>query len=452
MSSELERILREARDALPAPDEPATERVRRRVLATLRSRNVRTRTRVLVLVGATLVTALLLGVTAGSLNAPNVTAAREPAVLGFVPEPGWFALQSPPAAIPGQQTAAVAANVPFAADDVEKGLVEPSGLPYATLLALPADGIVLVATMTPQAVPQLPSGTTGLPYTDIELPLRLRDAFPTVRWGAQVRPDQPMAQYHLSGSLRGNNVDVVVYFGTPQPSSKLMHAAQRQLDGFVFRPGDVASRRPAAAIAPASTSAAVIDQTYSCGTVMLGGLRQIEIRAHAGLRGDGQWARLPFGRVSTGGNAGRIDPSIPAPNALVWITGGPPGPRTSVDDEYEAFSVAASGTLGRNAERCRPATESVPLAPAGLRGGAVSTQARTVECDTPMRVLVRVRATVLGSAALRKRGGIFVATTSTVVRAELAVRAPSGMPLAYAVVDRGGRSRLYTQTRGCRPR
>lgn len=452
MSSELERMLREARQALPGPEQPATDGARRRVLATVRPRRARARTRALVLVGATLVTALLLGVTAGSLNAPSVTAAREPAVLGFVPEPGWFALQSPPAAIPGQQTAAVAANVPFAPDDVENGLVEPSGLPYATLLSLPPDGIVLVATMTPQNVEQTPPVASWLPYTAVELPLRLRDAMPVLRWGAQVRPDQPLAQYHLSGSLHGHNVDVVVYFGTPQPSSKLMRAAQRQLAGFVFRPGNVSSPRPRAATDPSSTSAAVIERTYSCGTVMLGGLRQIEIRAHAGVRGEGHWSRLPFGRVSSGGNAGRIDPSIPAPNALAWITAGAPDPRTSVDDEYEAFAVAAGGTLGRSIERCRPATEPVPLGRAGLRGGAVSAQARTVECDAPMRVLIRLRAIVLGSASLRKRGGIFVATTSTVVRSELAVRTPSGTPLAYAFVDRTGRSQLYAGVKGCRPR
>ena len=40
-----------------------------------------------------LASAVALGVTAGSLNAPSVTAAREPAVLGFVPEPGWFAIE-----------------------------------------------------------------------------------------------------------------------------------------------------------------------------------------------------------------------------------------------------------------------------------------------------------------------------------------------------------------------
>ena len=446
--SDLERMLREARHALPAPEEAATEGARRRVLAAVRPRRARTRTRALVLVGATLVTALLLGVTAGSLDAPGVTAAREPAVLGFVPEPGWYALQSPPAAIPGQQTAAVAANVPFASDDVENGLVEPSGLPYATLLSLPPDGIVLVATMTPQSVVYTPPVPTWLPYTDVELPLKLRDAMPVLRWGAQVRPDQPLAQYHLSGSLHGYNVDLVVYFGTAQPSGKLMREAQRQLDGFMFRPGNASSRGAATSSNRPSTSRAVIDRTYACGTVMLGGLRQIELRAHAGARVDGEWIRLPYVGASTGGNAGRIDASIPAPNVLAWITAGPPGARATVDDEYDAFSVPATGTLGRNTERCRPSTERVRLTRAGLRGGSVSEQTRTVECDVPTRVLVRVRATALGSAALRARGGVFAAAASTLRHAELVVRTPNGKRLAYAVVDESGRTRLFTST-GC---
>ena len=441
-------MLRDAREALPTPDEPAGHGARRRILATLRPSRVRTRRRLLILAGATLATALLLGVTAGSLNAPSVTAAREPAVLGFVPEPGWFALQSPPAAIPGQQTAAVAANVPFAPDDVKNGLVEPSGLPYATLLTLPADGILLVASMTPQSVPQVPSVPPSLPYTEIELPLRVRDAIPVLRWGAQVRPDQPLAQYHLSGSLHGHNVDVVVYFGTSQTSPELMRQAQRQLNGFVFRPGDEASRSKPAAVAAPATTHAVVDRTYMCNAVILGGLYRVEVRAHGRDGRGGQGSRLPYAGVSTGGNAGRIDISVPPGSALTWITAGSPSPQTTVDDAYDAFSVRAGGTLGRNTELCRPAKAPVALSRVGLRGGTVQRATRTVECDAK-RVLVRLRATTVGSAALHERGRIFVATSSPVVRAELAVRTPAGKLLAYAAVDESGTSKLFT-AKGCR--
>jgi len=447
VSSEFERELRDAREALPLPDESSTQRARHHAVGSLRRR--RRRTRALVVVGAMLVSAVALGVTAGSLNAPSGTAAREPAVLGFVPEPGWFALQSPPPAIEGQQTVAVAANVPFAADDVEDGLVEPSGLPYSTLLTLPPEGIVIVSTMTPQSEPHYAPVPTAPEYPRVELPLRLRDALPVLTWGAQVRPDQPTAQFHMRAHLRGYNVEVVVYFGTPRPSAALMREAQSQLSGFVVRSEGVDARsRPAAITAPVEP-AAVIDRTFACNTMLLGGLYQVEVRAHAGDRSGDQWAKLPYAGISTGGNAGRLDTSIPPVSALAWITAGSPTPQTTVDDEYDSFSVHGGGTLGRNTELCRPARARVELSRAGLRGGAVPVQTRTVDCDAPKRVLVRLRAIALGSAALRERGRIFVATGSTLSHAELVVRTPNGRLLAYAEVDRTGRTLQFTAPRGC---
>jgi hypothetical protein len=450
MSSDFDRLLRESRHALPAPDEQATERARRRTLATLRSRRARRRTRVAVLVGAMIGTAVALGVSAGSLSAPDVTAAREPAVLGFVPEPGWFALQSPPPAIEGQQTVAVAANIPFAPDDVEDGLVEPSGLPYSTLLTLPPDGIVIVSTMTAETMPHIAPVQTNPGYPRLDLPLRLADALPVLLWGAQVRPDQPLAQYHLRAHLRGYNVDLVVYFGTARPSASLLREAQRQLDGFVVRSEGSNVTSPAATTRP-SGPVAVIDRTFECDTVLLGGLYQVELRAHAGDRLQGQWSRLPYAVVSTGGNAGRPDASVPPVSSLAWISAGAPGQQTTVDDAYDAFIVRTGGTLGRNTELCRPSSRRVELSRAGLRGGGVRLQTRAVDCDAPKRVLVHVRATAVGSAALRERGRIFLATGATITRAELAVRTPNGKLLAYAAVDHSGRSRQYTAPKGCVP-
>ena len=448
MSSELERLLREARNALPVPDEPSTERARRRTLAALRPR--RARTRVLVLVGATLVAALLFGITAGSLNAPTVTAAREPAVLGFVPEPGWFALQSPPPAVAGQQTVAVAANVPFAADDVDNGLVEPSGLPYSTLLTLPADGIVIVTTMTPQAVPHVAPVQVNPLYPRTQLPLKLRDAQLVLHGGAQVRPDQPSAQYHMRALVRGYNIDAVVYFGTPRPPTALMRDAQRQLSGFVVRSDGVDAARtvPAVSVAPESPKV-LLDRTFACSTVLLGGLYQVEIRSHAGDRLGGEWARLAYAGISTGGNGGRPDTSIPPVGLLGWISAGAPAQHTTLDETYDAFSAAAGGTLGRNAELCRPTSAKVALSRAGLRGGAVGAQTRTIDCDAPKRVLLRIRAAASGSASLRERGRIFLATGAPLTQAEIVVRTPAGKLLAYAAVDDKGRARQYAAQRGC---
>jgi hypothetical protein len=202
------------------------------------------------------------------------------------------------------------------------------------------------------------------------------------------------------------------------------------------------------ATTPAGPST-VIDRTFSCNTVLLGGLYQVEVRAHRGDRLGGQWSRLPYAGVSTGGNAGRLDTSVPPVSALAWITAGSPSAQTTVDDAYDAFAVPAGGTLGRNSELCRPATARVELSRNGLQGGQVGVETRTVDCDVQKRVLVRLRATARGSAALHQRGRIFLATSTTITHAELAVRTPSGRLLAYAVVDQSGSSRQFTAPRGC---
>ena len=447
MSSDLERMLRDAREALPEPGDDATQRVRGRSVTAVRRR--RRRTRVLVLVGAMLVATVALGVTAGSLNAPTGTAAREPAVIGFVPERGWFALQSPPPAVPGQQTAAVAANVAFAADDVVHGLVEPSGLPYSTLLSLPPRGIVLVATMTPETSPHLAPIPTNPIYPKLELPLRLRNGVPWVQWGAQVRPDQPLAQYQLRASIRDYNVDVFVYFGTSRPSKSQWDEAQRQLEGLVVRSQQSASA-PARTRAVDNTAAlAVIDRTYVCNTSILGGIYELKSRAHSGVRSGSGWAKLPWAGASSGGWAGPLTglPNAPG-NTLAWITAGAPSTSTTVGADGEVFPVLGGGTIGVNSSMCRPSKARVALSPSGLRGGAATAVVVALDCAAPRRLLVRFRASVEGSSALRERARLFLATNAPAREAKLAVRTLTGRLLAYADVSDSGKARLFT-AKGC---
>ncbi len=447
MSSDFERMLRDARDALPTPDDPSTQRARGRAVSTLRRR--RRRARLLVLVGAMLAAAVALGISAGSLSAPGVTAAREPDELGFVPEPGWFALQSPPPAIEGQQTVAAAANVPFSPDDVDNGLVEPSGLPYSTLLTLPAHGIVIVSTMTPQTEPHVAPVPASATYPRVELPLQLSDAALLAQWGARVRPDQPMAQYQMRAQLKGYNVDVIVYFGAPRPSEALLRQAQRQLDGFVVRPGSASARsKPTAIVAP-STTLAVVDRTYACSTVILGGIYEVEARAHAGLRSGQRWAKLPYAALSSGGWAGTlVGTPFARENSLAWVTAGTPTAGTTADYEGETFPINTGGTLGVNKELCRPSRAVVPLRRAGLRGGAVDVRGGAYDCSSPRQVLVRVRATTIANTSLSVRGNVFLATNAVARRGEIAVRTPAGKLLAYADVNDSGKSRLFT-AKGC---
>lgn len=449
MSSELERLLRESREALPVPDEHATERARRRSLDTLRPQRARRRPRVLALVAAMVVTAVLLGVTASSLNAPGVTAAREPATLGFVPQPGWFALQSPPPAVEGQQVVAVASNVPFAADDVDRGFVEPSGLPYSTLLALPTSGIVLVAAMTPDTPQHRAPVRVNPYYPDRELPLRFRDAAPFIQWGAQVRPDQPLANYQLRAQVGEHNVDVMFYFGTSRPSDAARAAAQRQLEGLVIGRMPTASSSLSSGVPQTTTTTALIDRTYACETQLLGGLYELRNRAHSGVRSGSVWSKLPYAAVATGGWAGPLTglPNAPV-NSLAWITAGTPSASTTAGSGPETFPVVGGGTVGVNRNLCRRTSAKVAFGRAGLRGGTAPRTALDVDCPAPRRLLVRLRATVEGASALRERARIFLATNAPASKAELVVRTPAGKLLSYASVDRSGRAQLFT-AKGC---
>lgn len=450
MSSELERLLREARQAMPLPDEQSTEDARRASLASVG--RGRRRTRALVLVGATIVAAVALGVTAGSLNAPTGTAAREPAVIGFVPEPDWYALQSPPPAVPGQQTVAVAANIPFAADDVVHGLVEPSGLPYSTLLSLPPRGVVIVATMVPDATPH----GTPIPsfplYPKRELPLDLREGVQYLQWGAQVRPDQPLAQYQLRARIGNYDVDLVAYFGSSRPTKAQLDDAQRQLDGLVVRSAKALQPFGMTSQADADRSLAVIDRTYSCATTLLGGIYELKNRAHAGIRSGSEWAKLPYVVAGSGGWAGPVTglPNAPS-NSLAWITAGTPTAGTTVGGDSEVFPVLGGGTIGVNGSICNPSSATVSLSSVGLRGGAVSPNWLAVDCVAPKRVLVHIRASVQGTDALRDRARIFLATNAAATRARMAVRTLAGKLLSYADVAQTGRTRLYT-AKGCQRR
>jgi hypothetical protein len=441
-------MLRDSRESLPSPDEQATARARSRVLAPFRRR--KTRARVLALAAATLIAAVVFGVTAGSLHAPSGTAAREPAVLGFVPEPGWLALQSPPPAVPGQQTVAVAANVPFARDDTIHGLVEPSGLPYSTLLSLPPRGIVVVASMTPDAMPHLPAGVVSS-YPEAKLPLQIRDGVTSSQWGAQVRPDQPLAQYQLKARIERYDVDVVAYFGVSHPTEAQLDAAQRQLDGLVIRSVQRQQHASVPPRSPTSSSVAVIDHTYSCSTTFLGGLYELKNRATAGIRGGSGRLKLPYVVAGSGGWAAPVTGLPSAPSySLAWITAGVPSDDTTVGGDGEVFSVLGGGTIGVNASVCHSSSVKVSLSSAGLRGGAVAPGWKKVDCAVSRRVVLRVRATVDGSSALRERARIFVATNAPAREAKLAVRTPAGKLLMYADTNQSGQARLFT-AKGCTP-
>jgi hypothetical protein len=204
----------------------------------------------------------------------------------------------------------------------------------------------------------------------------------------------------------------------------------------------------AAALGAASQSAAqgsrVVDRTVLCSTVPSGGINEIEIRARAGSRsGRGAWNEPATVKLTTGG-VGAFDQSLD--NAVGWVIGGRPTADAQVINPNIVgypYPVRVWGTFAMNV-RCRPSKARVPLSTKGLpNGGRAGPLADTYDCETPRRVLVRMRASFQRATRLSRRQGFLLATSETVTEGQLAVRTQSGRPIAYGSVAASGKARLF---------
>jgi len=441
---ELERLLRAGRQSLPEPDTAVTAAARGRALRTIRRRR---RARVVALIGSTLVLAAAAGLGVATLVTPGVTAAEGEVGIGFLPEPGWSALQAPARSPVDQPAVTMAANVPFASEDVVNGLAEPSALPYATLLRLPPRGIVLVASFI--ATDEYPPGSLLPRYPVREQPLRIRDATPYVELGTAIRPDQPLGQYQLHAAVEGWSVEVVVYFGTSRPTRRQLTLAQRQLDGLVIRPAPSTggSRPGRAEQAQASRRTAVVDRTFACTPGFIGGQYSIETRVHdgSGLHA-GAWDAPPLAAIGTSAT-GAAQTAVE--NYLAWIAGGAPTRTASVTPTFGSwtFPFRTWGTVSVNLDLCRRVAARVPLVSKGLEAKPVGVFDDPHDCATPRRILLRVRATVRDPGKVTTYRS-YLRTTESVRSAEIAVRTPSGRPVAFAQVLESGTARLFT-AKGC---
>jgi hypothetical protein len=435
MSPDFERLLRQAREALPGPNEAATRRAREGALAAIRGRRRFPRRLALL---AALVVAIGLGVAIGALVAPSGSAARAPVGLGFLPERGWNVVQSSTEATWGLPAQAIAANVPVSPKD------EPDSLPYFTLLGLPSNGVVIVVTFTARG-----EQWAHRLFPARRLPLRIRDAAP-FELGAQVRPGRPLGQYQLRAGVNGHNVDVNIYFGTAAPSPALSTAAQRQLDRLVVRPAAERAwvEERALPLRPAVKSGAaqsrVIDRTLRCSSIP--GVEEVEARAHEGIREDrSTWKQLPFAALHSGGVLGTNERAYD--NSLAWISAGRPSDTTVLERMGRwSFPAHQFGTVALNRRLCTPARARIPLSARGLGGGRPGPFGEEYDCSATRPVLVRLRA-VFGSPVRLFQDRHFLKTRMPVKEAYLAVRTQAGKPLVFAAVFESGKARLFTAPR-----
>lgn len=452
---ELERLLRDVRETLPEPGPEASRRALARAVAAVRRRRPR-RLRAALVSGA-LALLIGLGVGAGALFAPTGTASRAFA-LGFLPEPGWYALQAAAPATPSQPQVIMSANVPFAPDDDVLGEAEPSGLPYSTLLMLPPKGIVIVATFTETTYLYMPASPPTA-YPERGLPLRLRDATPSIAFGTQVRPEEPLGQHQLKATIDRWTVDVQVYFGTQRPTRAMLAEAQRQLDRMVVRETSRAAepRSRSRSVQPTSTATpsarGIVDRTFACRPSLAGGAFKLDSLARRGTgRSRARWERPALAALRTnvsGAAATAID------NYLVWVGAGRPSASALVwpiDSTFTLFDFPFRvwGTIGVNRTRCAASRARVALSRRGLVGSEAGVFPTEFDCTSPRVVLIRIRAVTESATALRSYRS-FVRTLVPVSEASIAVQTQAGKRLAFAQVSASGRSRIFVSQPPCFP-
>jgi hypothetical protein len=387
--------------------------------------------------GLAVAVALLLGsafgFALGNSSTSNTSAAPAPTGLGFLPERGWSVLQTAKRATLAQEAIAIAANVPISPDDA------PDRLPYSTMLNLPPNGVIMLASFTARG-----DKWRDQHYTVGALPLRLRDAVPG---SLQVRPERPLGQYRLFAGINGHNVDVTVYFGTPRPGPALIRTAQRQLDRLVVRSSLGAERveerafpiRRAAAnvVTPVRNAVRVLDRTFSCALVApLGTTRDLDLVASPLVVDRFRNYRHP---AFIGSSSGRVLAGPVSDRAnLVFVRARPshlPG-RTLAPGVYA------------NTQTCSARSAPVALSPRGLPGPPVEF-GQDAECAMRGRVLVRVRAELQTSAAWRPLQEGYSGAQANVREAKLAVRSErTRKPIAFMELGPAGKIRFWAVS-GC---
>jgi hypothetical protein len=139
--------------------------------------------------------------------------------LGFLPAKGWTVVQSEAAGTTAAR--AIAANVSLHPDD------EPGAVPYATLEALPPQGVVVYATLTIRG-----DLVTDVDFPPHRLPLRFADAKRISAFQDPAVSPRGLSRYRLKAGVGAYNVDAWIYFGSA-PSPGTVSGVQQQLNRLV---------------------------------------------------------------------------------------------------------------------------------------------------------------------------------------------------------------------------
>jgi len=192
----------------------------------------------------------------------------------------------------------------------------------------------------------------------------------------------------------------------------------------------------------------VIDRTVLCATDPAGGIYEVEITGRGGTRtGRGAWnkpATVKLTTGSTGSAAEALD------NAIGWaIAGTPTADAAVIADPFVGFAypIRVWGTFAMNV-RCRPSRARVPLSRKGLDGGPTGKLDQTYDCETPRRVLVRMRAAFERPTELRRHES-WLFTRTTVLKGSIAVRTESGRPVLLAESYASGKANIFISSARC---